>query len=286
MVNICADDYGLEPISSGHIQECIDLGILHRVSVFPNFDEIDLNAIRNGKNTQLALHINLVEGRSLADHKEIGLLADENGALKHDFVGLLGLSLLRRKEFKEQIRKEIKAQVAFWKSILPDDMPFCVDSHQHTHMIPAVFKCLLEVLREENISPEHMRIPAEPLLPYLKTPSLYFTYSPLNMVKHWLLAFLWQIDKRFANAEEIHKSYYLGIMFSGNMDENRIKKVLPEYIKLAEKKGKAVDVSFHPGYPGGDSADFGERNVAFKGFYLSDKRKTEYHSLINLSKEV
>ena len=75
-------------------------------------------------------------------------------------------------------------------------------------------------------------------------------------------------------------------MFSGNMDESRIKKVLPEYIKLAEKKGKTVDVSFHPGYPDGDSADFGERNVAFKGFYLSDKRKTEYHSLINLSKEV
>ena len=286
MINICADDYGLESVSSRHIQECIDQGLLNRVSVFPNFDQIDLDKIRNGKNIQIALHINLVEGKCLSDPKEIGLLADENRFLKHEFVGLFKLSLLHPKEFKEQIYKEIKAQVLFWKSILPEDMLFCIDSHQHTHMIPAVFKTMLEVLREENITVEHLRISAEPLSPYLRTPSLYFTYNAINIIKQWLLKFLWQIDKRYVNKDEIHKSYYMGILFSGNMDAKRIKKILPKYVKLAEKKGKSVDVSFHPGYLDPQNANLNNKNVAFKRFYLSDKRKKEFESLINLSKEV
>ena len=286
MINMCADDYGLEPVSSKHIQECIDQGLLKRVSVFANFDRIDLSKIMNGKNVQLALHVNLVEGKCLADPHEVSLLADENGSLKHDFVGLLKLSLIHSKEFKKQIYKEIKAQVLFWKDMLPDDMPFCIDSHQHTHMIPAIFKTMIEVLREENIIVEHLRISAEPLLPYLSTPSLYFTYSAVNVIKQWLLKFLWQIDKRYVNQDEIHKSYYMGILFSGNMDEKRIKKILPKYVKLAEKKGKNVDVSFHPGYLDQENADLDNKNVAFKRFYLSDKRKTEFESLINLSKEV
>lgn len=286
MINMCADDYGLEPVSSRHIQECIDQGLLKRVSVFPNFERIDLNQIRKGKNVQLALHVNLVEGKCLADPAEIGLLADENGSLKHDFIGLFSLSLLHPKKFKEQIYKEIKAQILFWQSILPEDMPFCIDSHQHTHMIPAIFKTMIEVLREENVTVEHLRISAEPLSPYLRTPSLYFTYSAVNVIKQWLLKFLWQFDKRYINVDELHKSYYMGILFSGNMDEKRIIKILPKYVKLAEKKGKSVDVTFHPGYLDKENADLNNKNVAFKRFYLSDKRKTEFESLINLSKEV
>ena len=286
MINICADDYGLDPISSMHIQECIDRGLLSRVSVFPNFEAIDLNKIRNGKNMEIALHVNFVEGRCMAEPGKVPLLADENGSLKHDFVGLLILSFLRPTEFKKQIYREIKAQVCYWQSILPEDMLFCIDSHQHTHMIPTVFKILLEVLREENISVKHMRIPAEPLSPYLRTPSLYFSYSAINVIKQWLLKIMWQIDKSYVNKDEIHKSYYMGILFSGNMDEKRVKRILPKYVKLAERNGKSVDVSFHPGYLDQDDTVFNNKNVAFKRFYLSEKRKNEFESLINLSKEV
>ena len=45
MVFMCADDYGLDEISSMHIQECIDRGALNRVSVFPNFEKVDLARI-------------------------------------------------------------------------------------------------------------------------------------------------------------------------------------------------------------------------------------------------
>ena len=151
MIYISADDYGLCDISSMHIKQCIDKGALNKVSVFPNFDTVDLSEILENKNVRVCLHLNLVEGRCMANSDEIDLIADKNGNLKHTFGGLFKLNLFRRKELENQAYKEIKAQVLFWKNILPQDVPFFIDSHQHTHMIPAVFKALLRVLKDEKI---------------------------------------------------------------------------------------------------------------------------------------
>ena len=283
MIYFCADDYGLCDIASAHIQECIDKGALNKVSIFPNFDRVDLNKINNNKNIRISLHLNLVEGKCMSAPSEIDLLADENGNLKHTFQGLLKLNLLHRKKFEAQAYKEIKAQVMFWKSILPKDIPFCIDSHQHTSMIPAVFKALLKVLNDEKIDLEHIRIPAEPLLPFIKTPSLYFTYSGINIIKQWLLNFLWLINKKEAKKHNIPISYFLGILFSGEMDEKRVSRILEKYIKLAKKNDKDIEVLFHPGYLDKNEPDFKNKNIVFKKFYLSENRKTEFDSVMKIS---
>lgn len=187
MIYFCADDYGLCESASEHIREGINKGILNKVSCFPNFDRVSFNQLCIDKNVRLSLHLNLVEGKCLADPEEINLIADKSGSFKYTFGGLLKLSLFHRKKFEEQVYKEIRQQVLFWKSALGEDAEFCVDSHQHTHMIPSVFGALLKVLEDEKIKPRYMRIPAEPLSPFVKTPSLYFTYKPINVVKQWLL---------------------------------------------------------------------------------------------------
>jgi len=189
----------------------------------------------------------------------------------------------RRKEFEAQIYKEIRAQVLFWKSILPDGVPFCIDSHQHTHMIPSVFNALLKVLDDEKISIEYMRIPSEPILPYILTPSLYFTYKPVNIIKQWLLKLLWLIDRKKAKKYSIPTAYFFGILFSGRMDEKRVNKLLPRYIKLSEKNGFDVEVLFHPGYIDENENSLKNKNIVFKKFYLSEDRKTEYDSVMKIS---
>ena len=103
MIYICADDYGLNDISSMHIQQCIDEGALNKVSVFPNFEKVDLHKLLNNKNIRISLHLNLVEGKCMADADEINLIADKNGDLKHTFGGLLKLNLFHGKKFGEQI---------------------------------------------------------------------------------------------------------------------------------------------------------------------------------------
>ena len=283
MIYFCADDYGLNDAASIHIQQCVDCGVLNKVSVFPNFDRVDLDKIKKNKDVRISLHLNLVEGKCLSDASQINMLADENGNLKHTFIGLLKLNLFHKKEFEIQVYKEIKAQVLFWKSILPDDVPFCIDSHQHVSMIPAVFKGLLKVLDDEKIKLEHIRVPAEPLLPYIKTPSLYFTYSPVNVIKQWLLNFLWLINKSKSKKFKIPTSYFFGILFSGKMDEKRVNKILPKYMKIAKKHESDIEVLFHPGYLEKKDSDFKDKNVVFEDFYLSENRKTEFDSVMNIS---
>lgn len=283
MIYFCADDYGLCDSMSARIQKCIDEGALNKVSIFPNLKQIDLHKISENKNIRLSLHLNLVEGKCMSDPDEIDLIADKNGNFTHTFGGLFKLGLFHAKKLEAQVYKEIKAQVLFWKSILPKDTPFCIDSHQHTHMIPAVFKALLKVLNDEKINLEYMRIPSEPLLPYIQTPSLYFTYSAVNIVKQWILRFLWIVNKTGAKEAKIPTSYFMGILFSGKMDEKRVIKILPKYIRMAEKNGKDIEVLFHPGYFEKSEINFKNKNIVFERFYLSKDRKTEFDSVIKIS---
>lgn len=279
MIYFCADDYGLCSSASLRIQKCINEGILNKVSVFPNLDKVDLCSISDDENIRISLHLNLVEGKCMADAEEIDLIADKNGNFKHTFGGLFKLNVFHRKEFEAQVYKEIKAQVLYWKSILPKESDFCVDSHQHTHMIPAVFTALYRVLNEEKINLKYIRIPAEPLMPFVKTPSLYFTYKPVNIIKQWLLKFLWIINKISAKEYQIPTAYFFGILFSGKMDKKRINKILPKYEKLAEKIGADIEVLFHPGYLDKNEVDFENKNIVFKNFYFSENRKTEFNSV-------
>ena len=283
MIYFCADDYGLCDSTSVHIQKCIDKGALNKVSVFPNLDKIDLPKILENKNIRVSLHLNLVEGKCMADISEIDLIADKNGNLKHTFAGLFRLGLFHRKKLEAQAYKEIKAQVLFWKSVLPKDVPLCIDSHQHTHMIPAVFKALLKVINDEKINLTYMRIPAEPIMPYIKTPSLYFTYSLVNIIKQWLLKLLWLLNKNRFKRCQIPTSYFMGILFSGKMNEKRVNKILPKYIRMEEKDGRDIEVLFHPGYIEKSQTDFKDKNIVFERFYMSENRKTEFDSVMKIS---
>lgn len=282
MIYFCADDYGLDDTSSIRIQQCIDEGILNKVSVFPNFSKSNLNKVFENKNIRISLHLNLVEGKAMADTEKISLIADKNRNFKHTFGGLFKLSLFQGKKLEAQVYEEIKAQVLFWKSILPQNTPFCIDSHQHTHMIPSVFKALIKVLKEEEIKADYIRIPAEPVLPYILTPSLYFTYSIVNIIKQWLLKFLWLINKTRSKECKIQTSFFMGILFSGKMDEARVSKILPKYIKMAEKSSMDTEVLFHPGYLNKSEIDFNNKNIVFEKFYLSQNRKTEFDSAMNI----
>jgi len=281
VIYISADDYGLCDRATAHIQQCIDEGVLDKVSVFPNIEPIDLHKASGSNNIMISLHLNLVEGKCMANADEIYLIADKKGNFKNRFGGLFKLGLLHGQNFEAQVYKEIKAQVLFWKNILPQDMSFCIDSHQHTHMIPSVFKALVKVLCDEEIDLKYMRIPAEPLMPYIKTPSLYLTYSPVNIIKQWLLKCLWLINKKQARKYKIPTAHFMGILFSGKMDENRVRKILPKYKKMAEKDGGDIELLFHPGYLE-KKPDFRD-NIVFEKFYLSKNRKTEFDSAIKIS---
>lgn len=281
MIYYCADDYGMSAQSNSRIESCLKNGILNKVSVLPNGEITDFKERLSGNGAILSLHINLVEGFPLSEPDDVSMLISNSGQFKYSFIGLFFLSLSSKKrEMEKQLYKEIQSQIRFWKMAVGEDTPISIDSHQHTHMIPLVCKTLMRVLDEECLNAQ-IRIPAEPILPYVLTPSLYFEYSPVGLIKQWLLKALAIVNHRIIKRTKIQPAYFMGIMFSGRLNEERIRKILTRYLKLAEKNNRNIEIGFHPGYvKRGEKLIDGYRRE-FSKFYYSPWRKIEFDTLIN-----
>lgn len=282
MIYFCADDYGLSREGDRHIENCITDGVLNKVSVLPNGILTDFKQRLSEKGICLAMHINLVEGAPLSNPKELDLLVSDDGYFKYSFVGLFFLSFsTKRKKLEKQLHQEIRAQVTFWKKQMGENTPVFLDSHQHTHMIPLIFRVLLRVIEEENLKVASLRIPAEPLMPFLLTPSLYLSYGPTGIIRQWLLKVLAVCNDSKLKRSKIPFPCFMGAMFSGRMTEDKIKKLLPHYMKIAEKQGKDIEIALHPGYiEQGEKLIDGYR-TGFEKAYFSPWRKKEYHVLQN-----
>ena len=282
MIYFCADDYGISKSSNDRIENCLKNGALNKISVLPNGETLDFKQRLSGNNVKLSLHINLVEGRPLSAPNDVNLLLSDSGCFKYSFVGLFFHTLFgKRKELKKQLYKEIKEQIDFWKKSIGDDTQIFIDSHQHTHMIPLIFKTLVQVIKDENLNVLSVRIPSEPISPYILTPSLYTAYSITGIIKQWLLKFLALVNRREIEKSKIDFTYFMGVMFSGQLTEEKIKKLLPRYLKIAEKHGRDIEIAFHPGYIKSDECLIDGNRTGFRKFYFSPWRKREYDTLIN-----
>ncbi len=267
------------------IEECIKHGALNKISVLPNAKyNTNVRERISCDEAMIGLHLNLVEGKPVSPPEAVPLLVKDDGYFKYSFVGLFAKSLMPFNiRFREQIRREIKAQIKFWCEYIAPGERLEIDSHQHTHMIPLVFRLLMRVLREESLKPDYIRIPSEPILPYILTPSLYFTYTPINIIKQWLLKLLGAVNRKELLKSGIKTAMFMGVLFSGNMDEKRVNKVLAHYIRFAEKHGGDIELLFHPGYINFGEDFFDRNKTDFLRFYLSPGRKTEYDTLRRLN---
>ena len=282
MIYFCADDYGISKISNTRIEECLKNGVLNKISVLPNSDALDFKRRLLGENVKLSLHLNLIEGYPLSKKEDVSLIVSDKGFFKYSFIGLFFLSIFgNRSLLEKQLYNEIKMQIDFWKKEMGEETPILVDSHQHTHMIPLVFKTLMRVIKEENVEVEYIRIPAEPILPYIKSPSLYFKFRPIGLIKQWLLKFLKFVNRKELKKANIKSALFMGIMFSGQLTEDKINKLLPYY----KKQNENIEISFHPGYlESGESLIDGFRQN-FKKFYYSKWRRIEYDTLLKFMKD-
>ena len=76
-----------------------------------------------------------------------------------------------------------------------------------------------------------------------------------------------------------------GVVMSGHMDETRVKRLLPAMKERAEKKGRNLEILFHPGTVLPD--ELGEEfcNHSANGFYVSEGRHVEYEAVMSLTDE-
>lgn len=294
-VDVHADDYGLTMQTSLDILQCVNAGKLDSISVVPNMEAYDSTLVmwqeklKKEISPKISVHLNFMEGHCCCRDRELGLLTDEKGYFKISWIDLVRYNYdpFHYKEAKAQLKAEIRSQL--WKVIkdyqLLEKGGLRVDSHQHTHMIPIVMRALLEVIQEDKITTEYIRISKETVAPYLKKVSFYKTYRPVNLVKVGILSFFSLEDEKRVKKQGLSGMLLCGVFLSGSMDEKRVKGLLPQLKKAAEKRGVTLELLFHPGSALKEETVREEFVSADANkFYLSDNRKVEYRAVMSLEK--
>lgn len=256
-----ADDFGITPEQSERILATCGLwdgtGVLNSLSAFansPRFEDCALLLDGRPEGLRVGTHLNFVEGHCCADPRCLPLLTDENGMFRLGYGGLLKASASKAvaAELRREVALETRAQVSRMLERFPElAAGVRLDGHQHTQLIPAVFRGVLDAASEEGWMLEYLRVPAEPTAPFLE-PAVLKTVRPVNWVKHALLNSLWAHDERALAASGLPpyrelSAVFCGVAFSGHMDAARVREVYPGLRKAAEDRGMALELLFHPG---------------------------------------
>ncbi len=283
-----ADDFGANSEVSNNILDCGDK--LYSLSVLANAPGL-AHSLRlykkRGCSAKLCLHLNLAEGESLAGKSMAPLLTDERGMFKLSFFRLLIMSYFpRRKALKKQIKREFALQTdRFLSSCEVNGIPrpalMRIDSHQHYHMIPLVLEAALEVMREKHLKIGFIRIPAEPLGPFVRTPGIWKTVRLINLLKNLVLNALAKLDRKILLPYRARTAVFFGIMLSGGMDKARVSALLPRFKEVARKRGLPLEILAHPG--GCTSGFLDPANSGCVKFYSSKNRRVEKYMLTHLN---
>ena len=291
-IDIHADDYALSAGASEDILKCIRKGRLDSISVLTNmscyekYAELYLEERKSWKKEPLlSVHLNFMEGRALAAREEVPDLIDDRGYFRMGWGKLLLWSFCPWKygRRKKELKAEIKAQTEAFCRYFGRKLPLRFDGHQHTQMIPIVYDALFEVIKEEGYKVSYIRVTKEPILPFLKEVSLWKTYRPVNWIKNLLLNILSPVMERKAAKVSGQKPMFLwGVLFSGSMDEKRVRKLLPAMKEQSGQRERTLEILFHPGFS--PASEMGEEFVSEEAneFYCSGGRKKEFVSVMRL----
>ena len=182
-----ADDFGITEDQSRQILDCADRGVLNSLSIMPNSERAEACVrLLAGRDISISAHLNLTEGKPVLPAERVPLLVDEKGYFCLSFAKLFLKSLAgENSDFAKQVRDELTAQAHRVRGLFPEGTAVNLDSHQHIHMIPLLFRMTLGLA--ENTPGVRIRLTSEPVGPFLKKPRFYRTYRLINWVKVFLL---------------------------------------------------------------------------------------------------
>lgn len=296
-----ADDYGISKNSCNDIIFLLSNGYLNSISVMPNMQTFDYAAEKlkgfceqnPDKKPQVTVHLNFMEGHCSSSINDVPDLVDSNGYFKISWGTLFkwNYNPVVRSKIKIQLKTEIIAQTkkCLDKGIISkDNLRF--DGHQHTHMIPLVFEALVSAAKEleaQGCKTTYIRNTQDPILPYFKAAKTYDkemkkSFEKINIIKCLILNHYSGKIRRELAKMNLPQPYLCGVFFSGHMDSERLEKVLPVYCKKPLAEGRTVEILFHPGSVQKEEITGEFIKPDFNSFHLSQGRKIEYNSIINL----
>mgnify|MGYP004616052121 CR=1 FL=1 len=286
IVDIHADDFALSENSDRDILQLCSEEKLDSISIIPNlecFENAAANFLsvqeKSDKKILVSVHLNFMEGKCCAEKSFVPDLVDSEGFFTASWGKLFiwnYIPLMRRK-IKLQLKTEILAQIKkCLDANIIDKNAIRIDSHQHPHMIPVVFEALKEVVLElenDGCKIEYIRNTEDPIFLYGGK-----DIFSMNTVKCLILNFYSIKVRKYLVSKKLPVNYLCGVYFSGKMD-SRLKKVLPKFIKKAEKQERNIELLFHPGTMLKSELTSEFKKEGFNEFHLSENRKIEYNTL-------
>lgn len=294
-IDIHADDYAISRHASENLIERIRDGKLNSISIIPNmscFEGCMDRLLEEWENFPrkplISVHINVMEGHCLSPVEKVAGLVDSEGYFKISWGTLLLASYnpVKYNRIKYQLETEIQAQIERIKDAEPAECELRLDSHQHTHMIPIVFDAMMTVVRRQGYPVTFIRVAREPIIPFLKQTSLYSSYTITNIIKNMILNLYAHNVERQLRAMDLEPSLLWGLVMTGHMDIDRIKKLYPSMLRLCMCKNKKMELLFHPGCVLAEEINEEYVKKGFVEFHLSEGRKIERHAVDNLAQEV
>lgn len=267
-----ADDYGETYNTCIEMIELLKGGYLDGISVITNMRDYEryadmfMKAIPDMHHLPLInVHINPVEGRHLQGNDR--LENPDDHILTWTWSSLFFTSYrlpthsrdgerMRYREVYRELEHEISMQLKAGAEFIQmaqniareAGIPYTpqnirIDSHQHSHMIPIVWKALTEVIVAQKLKVDYIRNAHEPLLPFLKHRRCI---NILGFIKNRVLAFNAPKVERYIKRNIGVPNYLCGVMMSGHMDMVRVGEILPDMTGFCHGHGYGLEVNIHP----------------------------------------
>ena len=186
----------------------------------------------------VGLHLNIVEGFTRRQlHGRETALCDADGRFKLTFVQLYlarkNPELLR--EIEDDYRNQIEIALADVGKL--DHL----NSHQHSHVIPQIFKICCRLAKEYGIP--FVRLPAERSYLTGELAEHLRSWFVLNVIKHMVVNGFARTNRKTARRYDITTNdAFVGVLYTGHMNSERVLKG----IEATQPYDSIVEVLLHP----------------------------------------
>jgi len=261
-----ADDFGLTENVNRGILDAHREGIVTSTTLLANGMAFE-SAVAAGKRFHrlgIGVHLNLTEGKPVADARHIPTLVDRGGRL-HLAPARLWAGIALGQVSLSEIEVELQAQVR--KVIRAGIRPTHFDGHKHVHVLPGVAEIVIRLAREFRIPA--VRCPTEQTAD-ASGPLRNRRFSRISTVKQYLVSRAVSdqarnFRKKLAQVGLLSPTYFQGLSRTGFLDASAIREI------LGNLPPGTSELICHPGY----------RDVELErtGTRLLTERETEIQGL-------
>jgi len=227
-----ADDFGLSKEINKGIIFAHTNGILTSTSIMacgPAFDHA-VQLVKEVSSLDVGVHLTVIEERPLLSPLRVPSLVSTDGRFHPHAKDFFKRYIMKRISL-EEIRLEFTKQI---EKVLDNGIDIThIDSHQHIHILPGIFKITVSLAKKYGI--RSIRIPDERLRLYMfKNLSAYPRILQLLIVKAIL---------KFVNKQHIEPSlYFYGFFYGGKLNKDNLRIILKKLMKNG-----IAEIMCHPG---------------------------------------